>query len=73
LDDVTTREVQSAFEALKASNLVMRNADRGPVTVTDPFMRECWLRLHQHGESDIDRSSMLGVDDDNEITPDPSR
>ncbi len=73
LDEVTTREVQSAFEALKASNLVMRNGDRGPVTVTDPFVRECWLRLHQHGESDIDRSSMLGVDDDNEITPDPSR
>jgi hypothetical protein len=73
LDEVTTREVQSAFEALKASNLVMRNGDRGPVTVTDPFVRECWLRLHQYGESDIDRSSMLGVDDDNEITPDPSR
>jgi hypothetical protein len=69
LDEVTTREVQSAFETLKASNLVMRNGDRGPVTVTDPFVRECWLRLHQHGE----RSSMLGVDDDNEITPDPSR
>jgi hypothetical protein len=47
LDEVTTREVQSAFEALKASNLVMRNGDRGPVTVTDPFVRECWLRLHQ--------------------------
>ena len=68
LDEVTTREVQSAFEALKASNLVMRNGDRGPVTVTDPFVRESWLRLHQHGESDIDRSSMLGPDDDNEIT-----
>ena len=25
LDEVTTREVQSAFEALKTSNLVMRN------------------------------------------------
>lgn len=67
LDAVTTREVQSAIEALKASNLVMRNGDRGPVTVTDPFVRESWLRLHQHGESDIDRSSMLGADDDNEI------
>jgi hypothetical protein len=73
LDEVTAREVQSAFEALKASNLVMRNADRGPVTVADPFVRECWLRLHQHGESDIDRSGMLGTDDDNEITPGPSR
>lgn len=67
LDEVTPREVQSAFEALKASNLVMRNGDRGPVTVTDPFVRESWLRLHQHGESDIDRSSMLGADDDDEI------
>ena len=73
LDEVTTREVQSAFEALKTSNLVMRNGDRGPVTVTDPFVRECWLRLHQHGESNIDRSSMLGADDDNEITPGSGR
>lgn len=63
LDEVTTREVQGAFEALKASNLVMRNGDRGPVTVTDPFVRESWLRLHEHGESDIERSSMLGADE----------
>ncbi|HEV7138910.1 MAG TPA: hypothetical protein VGN43_19900 [Steroidobacteraceae bacterium] len=62
LDEVSPREVQSAFESLKASNLVMRNGDRGPVMATDPFMRESWLRLHQHGESDIDRSSMLGGD-----------
>jgi hypothetical protein len=73
LDEVTPREVQSAFEALKASNLVMRNGDRGPVTVTDPFVRESWLRLHQHGESDIDRSSMLDADDDNETTLGPRR
>lgn len=73
LDEVTTREVQSAFEALKASNLVMRNGDRGPVTVTDPFVRESWLRLHQHGESDIARSGMLGVGDDHEVTQSPSR
>lgn len=71
LDEVTTREVQSAFEALKASNLVMRNGDRGPVTVTDPFVRESWLRLHQHGESAIDRSSMLGGDDDNAVASGP--
>ena len=63
LDEVTTREVQSAIEALKANNLVMRNGDRGPVTVTDPFMRESWLRLHQDGDNDIDLSSMLGGDD----------
>ena len=63
LDEVTTREVQSAIEALKASNLVMRNGDRGPVTVTDPFMRESWLRLYQDGDNDIDRSSMRGGDD----------
>jgi len=25
-------------------------------------------RLHQHGESDIDKFRMLGTDDDNEIT-----
>jgi hypothetical protein len=56
LDEVTAREVQSAFEALKASSLEMRNGDRGPVTVTDPFVRECWLRLHQHGGSDLDES-----------------
>jgi hypothetical protein len=41
----------------------MRNGDRGPVTVTDPFVSESWLRLHQHGGSDIDRSSMLGADE----------
>lgn len=70
LDEVTPREVQSALEALKASNLVMRNGDRGPVTVTDPFVRESWLRLHQHGESDIDRSSMLGGDGGSEGTLD---
>ena len=64
LDEVTTREVQSAFEALKTSNLVMRNGDRGPVTVTDPFVRESWLRLHQYGETDIDRSSMLATDEE---------
>jgi hypothetical protein len=40
--------------------LVMRNGDRGPVTVTDPFVRESWLRRHQHGEGDIERSSLLG-------------
>lgn len=71
LEEVTPREVQSAFEALKASNLVMRNGDRGPVTVTDPFVRESWLRLHQHGESEIDRSGMLGADEDHEMTPGP--
>lgn len=51
----------------------MRNGDSGPVTVTDPFVRKCWLRLHQRGESDIDRSGMLGADDANEITPGSSR
>jgi hypothetical protein len=50
-------------KALKASSLVKRNGDRGPVTVTDPFVREGCLRLHQHGETDVDRSSMLGADD----------
>jgi hypothetical protein len=64
LDEVTPREVQSAIDVLKASNLVMRNGDRGPVTVTDPFVRESWLRLHTEGESVVDQSSMLEVDDD---------
>lgn len=73
LDEVTPREVQSAFEALKASNLVMRNGDRGPVTVTDPFVRESWLRLHRHGGGDIDRSGMLDSEHANEITSGPTR
>lgn len=64
LDEVSAREVQAALEALKASNLVMRNGDRGPVTVTDPFMRESWLRLHQHGESEIERSNLLNSEHD---------
>jgi hypothetical protein len=51
LDEVTPREVQSAMDVLKASNLVMRNADRGPVTVTDPFVRDSWLRPHTKGET----------------------
>jgi hypothetical protein len=56
---VTPREVQSAIDVLKASNLVMRNGDRGPVTVTDPFVRDSWLRLHTRAESVVDQSSML--------------
>jgi hypothetical protein len=64
LDEVTPREVQSAIDVLKASNLVMRNGDRGPVTVTDPFVRDSWRRLHTRGESVVDQSSMLEVDDD---------
>jgi hypothetical protein len=64
LDEVTPREVQRAIDVLKASNLVMRNGDRGPVTVTDPFVRDSWLRLHTKGESVVDQSSMLEVDDD---------
>jgi len=63
LEEVTPREVQSAIDALKASNLVMRNGDRGPMTVTDPFVRESWLRLHAQGESVVDQSSLLGADD----------
>ncbi len=64
LEEVTPREVQSAIDALKASNLVMRKGDRGPMTVTDPFVRESWLRIHTRGESIVDRSSMLGFDED---------
>jgi len=63
LEEVTPREVQSAIDALKASNLVMRNGDRGPMTVTDPFVRESWLRLHAQGESVVDQSFLLGDDD----------
>lgn len=33
------REVQSAVEALKASNLVMRNGDRGPICHCDSPVR----------------------------------
>jgi hypothetical protein len=62
LEEVAVREVQSALEVLKASNLIMRNGDRGPVTVADPFVRDSWLRLHTRGENIIDRSSMLQVD-----------
>lgn len=64
LDEVAPREVQCAIDVLKASNLVMRNGDRGPVTVTDPFVRDRWLRLHTKGESAVDQSSMLEVNDD---------
>ncbi len=63
LTEVTPREVQSAIDALKASNLVMRKGDRGPMTVTDPFVRESWLRIHARGESIVDQSAMLGLDE----------
>ncbi|HTY50478.1 MAG TPA: hypothetical protein VMB48_12390 [Steroidobacteraceae bacterium] len=61
-EEVTTREVQLALDSLKASNLVMRDGDGGPVLVTNDSLREIWLRHHQHGESDIDRSAKLGAE-----------
>jgi hypothetical protein len=64
LDEVNPREVQSAIDVLKASKLVMRNGDRGPVTVTNPIVRDSWLRVHTKGESIVDQSSILEVDDD---------
>jgi hypothetical protein len=62
LDEVTTREVQQALDKMIASALVLRTEDRGPVMVSDPFLREIWLRRHQNGEDIIDRSSELGQD-----------
>jgi hypothetical protein len=62
LEDVSPREVQSAIDALKASNLIMRNGDRGPMTVTDPLVRESWLRLHALGESMLDQCFLLNDD-----------
>ena len=46
-EDVTTREVQNALGKLQSSNLVLRDGDSGPYRVTDPFLRESWLRRHR--------------------------
>lgn len=55
-DEVTKREVQSALDSLKSSGLILREGDHKPVKVADEFMREIWIRRHEHGEDIIDRS-----------------
>ncbi len=49
-DEVTKREVQLALDAMKSSGLILREGDHKPVKAADEFMREIWIRRHQHGE-----------------------
>jgi hypothetical protein len=49
-DKVTKREVQSALDSMKSSGLILREGDHKPVKAADEFMREIWIRRHEHGE-----------------------
>jgi hypothetical protein len=58
-DGVTKREVQLALAAMTASGLILREGDYQPVKAADEFMRELWIRRHEHGENSIDSSVEL--------------